>query len=200
MAEHVPFQAEPSPEVAATEAPPALRPRIYVASLSDYNAGRLHGDWLDANQEPEELSDQIRAMLERSREPGTEEWAIHDHDDFGGITLSEFEELGVVSRLAAGLAVHGPAFGAFAAWHGHDNANSESFEQHYRGHWDSAEAYADDLLRDLGAEEIAGQIPAWIRPYLRLAVAGFARDLALNGDLYVNDAAEGGVYVFDTVA
>ena len=25
-------------------------PRIYVASLSDYNAGRLHGEWIDADQ------------------------------------------------------------------------------------------------------------------------------------------------------
>lgn len=189
-----------SPEMQASpEAARVLRPRIYVASLSDYNAGRLHGAWLDANQEPEELSDQIRGMLERSREECAEEWAIHDYEAFTGIQLSEYESLTTVSRLAAGLLEHGPAFGAFAAWRGLDEANSETFEQHYRGHWDSAEAYADDLMRDLGAEEFIEAIPPWIRPYLQLDVASYARDLALNGDIYVSEESpEGGVHVFDT--
>lgn len=195
MAEAVPFQAEPAREALAQ-----LRPQIYAASLSDYNAGRLHGTWIDANQEPDELSDQIRSMLERSPEPGAEEWAIHDCDDFAGLRLAEDNNLATISRLAAGLAEHGSAFGAFASWYGLESADSDSFEQHYRGQWDSAEAYADDLLRDLGAEEIVEAIPAWVRPYLQLDLAGFARDLSLNGDLYVSQVAEGGVYVFDTVA
>jgi hypothetical protein len=35
----------------ATQGPSSAKkrgPRIYVASLSDYNAGRLHGVWLEA--------------------------------------------------------------------------------------------------------------------------------------------------------
>ena len=39
------------------------QPRIYVASLSDYNAGILHGVWLDAAQEPDELQAHIDLML-----------------------------------------------------------------------------------------------------------------------------------------
>jgi hypothetical protein len=31
---------------------PPTTPRIYVASLADYNAGRLHGSWLDAARNP----------------------------------------------------------------------------------------------------------------------------------------------------
>ena len=34
-------------------------PRIYVASLSDYNAGRLHGVWIDAAEELDEIWSQI---------------------------------------------------------------------------------------------------------------------------------------------
>lgn len=30
-------------------------PRIYVASLSDYNAGTLHGKWIDADQSAEDI-------------------------------------------------------------------------------------------------------------------------------------------------
>jgi hypothetical protein len=30
-------------------------PRIYVASLSDYNNGVLHGRWIDASSDPEDM-------------------------------------------------------------------------------------------------------------------------------------------------
>jgi hypothetical protein len=33
-----------------------LAPRIYVACLSAYNNGHLHGWWIDADQEPDALS------------------------------------------------------------------------------------------------------------------------------------------------
>lgn len=44
-------------------------PRIYVASLSDYNAGRLHGVWIDATLDPDAIEEQIRAMLFESAHP-----------------------------------------------------------------------------------------------------------------------------------
>src|SRR5436853_7803697 len=44
--------AEPEQTV---ERPTRAGPRIYVASLRDYNAGRLHGVWRQADQEVEEL-------------------------------------------------------------------------------------------------------------------------------------------------
>ena len=37
-------------------------PRIYVASLSDYNAGHLHGRWIDADQDPDAIREEIAAM------------------------------------------------------------------------------------------------------------------------------------------
>lgn len=68
-------------------------PKIYVASLSDYNTGRLHGIWIDADQDIEAIHFEVQAMLGASREPGVEEWAIHDFEDFGAVRLSEFEDL-----------------------------------------------------------------------------------------------------------
>ena len=38
----------------------ALEPRIYVASLSDYNAGRLHGTWINASYGADEIREEIR--------------------------------------------------------------------------------------------------------------------------------------------
>ena len=45
---------------------PALEPKIYVASLSDYNNGHLHGDWIEAAQDPGDIGNEIDSMLERS--------------------------------------------------------------------------------------------------------------------------------------
>jgi len=55
----------------------AATPRIYVASLADYNAGRLHGRWIDADRPAEAIREQIAQMLAESKAPVAEEWAIH---------------------------------------------------------------------------------------------------------------------------
>jgi antirestriction protein len=55
-----------------------LSPPIYVASLSDYNAGRLHGRWIDAAVEVEQVVEEIEAILAESKEEIAEEWAVHD--------------------------------------------------------------------------------------------------------------------------
>lgn len=44
--------------------------RIYVASLSDYNAGCLHGIWIDCEgKTADELQEETAAMLRESRHP-----------------------------------------------------------------------------------------------------------------------------------
>jgi antirestriction protein len=53
-------------------------PRIYVACLSAYNNGHLHGWWIDADQEPDALWLDIEEMLADSPMDDAEEWAIHD--------------------------------------------------------------------------------------------------------------------------
>lgn len=47
-------------------------PRIYVASLSDYNAGNLHGVWIDANQSAEQIHAEVAEMLRESKHPNME--------------------------------------------------------------------------------------------------------------------------------
>jgi antirestriction protein len=161
-----------------------LQPRIYVASLADYNAGRLYGTWLDAEQEPAVLEQQVQAMLAASPEPGAEEFAVHDHDDFGQLRLDEYVSLDTVSRLARGIRRHGRAFSAFAGWLGTEQANETKFENSYRGTWDSVQDYAEQMLDDLGVEEYLPKSPQWLASYVTVDVAGFARDLELGGDIY----------------
>lgn len=77
---------------------PAARPAIYVASLTDYNNGILHGRWIDALLSPAEIHRQIHEMLAgsptttRTGEPA-EEWAIHDHEGFGDVRLDAHESV-----------------------------------------------------------------------------------------------------------
>jgi antirestriction protein len=187
-------EQQPSPEQG--EQPNEGRPRIYVASLSDYNAGRLHGSWIDATNEPDAIHEQIQEMLAASREPLAEEWAIHDYDNFGRLRLGEYESIDAISLVARGINEHG---GAFAAWASLDDLDPERlarFEESYRGTWGSLEDYADNLLDDVGATQQLEQIPDWLQPYVSLDVAAFARDLELSGDITSVESREG-VYVFD---
>lgn len=171
-------------------------PRIYVASLSDYNAGRLHGVWLDADAEAEQLAEVVQGMLSRSPEPFAEEYAIHDYEGFGNVPLSEFDSLERVAALARGIAEHGDAFAAWVALAGATDLNLAGFEQAFRGTWPSVGEYAADLLADLGAEEILAAVPAWLRPYVRLDNEAFGRDLLIGGDITAIDSG-GGVHIFD---
>src|SRR4051812_23427656 len=105
----------------ALEALREARPRIYVASLSDYNAGILHGTWLDADQDLEDLNQAAADMLEASpTDTHAEEIAIHDYEHFGGYRVEEYDSLDWISRVARGISEHGPAFSAWADICGHD--------------------------------------------------------------------------------
>lgn len=121
-------------------------PEIYVACLASYNAGVLHGAWIDATQPVDGISDEVNAMLKASPESTTcqwcgavvvstkplrwdkpcthgehlpglpEEWAIHDFQGFGEFRVGEYESLERVAAIAAGIAEHGEAFAAWVAY------------------------------------------------------------------------------------
>jgi antirestriction protein len=172
-------------------------PSIYVASLPDYNAGRLHGVWLDATEGSEALHQGIQEMLAASPEPAAEEWAIHDQSGFGPQMLDEFESIETVSLLATGIRVHGEPFAAWASTLDQlSELATKHFDEYYRGTWPSTEAYAEDLLDSTGATEVLEAVPDWLQPYVQLNVAAFARDLELSGDL-ITVAGSDGVHVFE---
>jgi antirestriction protein len=183
------------------EREPAMQPRIYVASLSDYNDGRLHGEWMDAAQDVEQMQAQIDRMLAGSPTPGAEEWAIHDYEGFGQVRVGEYEPLERISLLVTGIEIHGEAFAAW--WAATEPATADPdalasrFEESYRGQWDSMAAYAEECLDDFGAKAEMERIPDWLQPYVSLDVEGFGRDLELGGDVRTIDASNGGVFVFD---
>ena len=56
--------------------------RIYVADQAAYNAGHLHGVWIDATLELDDIQGQVDAMLAPSPVEDSEEYAIHDFEWF----------------------------------------------------------------------------------------------------------------------
>lgn len=63
-------------------------PRIYVASLSDYNNGILHGAWIDAAQDVDTIREEIAAMLRESKHPNVTVDCPHC-DGSGALTPDE---------------------------------------------------------------------------------------------------------------
>ena len=173
------------------------QPRVYIASLADYNEGRLYGDWIDADQDENELERAIKEMLARSPIPGAEEWAIHDYEGFGPLRLDEFESLAAVARIAKGIGEHGPAFAAWAAHVGTDPEALDEFEDAYMGEWESAVAFAEEMLDDMGhIDEIMRNVPEHLAPYVQIDYRGFVSDLVRNGELATLEKPDGGIYVF----
>lgn len=150
--------------------------RIYVASLSDYNAGRLHGCWIDLGEvdDIDDLWAKVNEMLARSREAGAEEWAIHDYEGFGGYRLSESESFEKVLLLANLIANKGDAFSTWlendaSVIDGGDYGEiEEAFDESFAGEWGSEKEYAEHTVKELGwagmsAEELGeSQISSYL--------------------------------------
>jgi antirestriction protein len=205
-----PMSGEPSPphpsERPTTapeqhEAEPVIQPRIWVASLTDYNNGIMHGEWLDAARDESVLQADIDAMLAaspwtaRTDEPA-EEWVVRDYENFGDCNLLELSDLGLISQIAQGIVQHGPAFAAWAGLIDHEERLAE-FDEAYLGHYDDLHTYIKQLINDLGYDRILDEVvPPSIRPYVKIDITAIANDLLLGGDLHTVAAPDGGVWIF----
>lgn len=170
----------------------STEPRIYVASLADYNSGRLHGRWIDvAGKTAEEIQEEVQEMLRASKEPIAEEWAIHDHEGLGDI--GEFTSFDTIAAIAEKVEEHGDAFLAWLSYERREPDYFDNFEDQYLGEWDSFEVYAQELAEDCGMiDPDAG----WPNSYIDWERA--ARDLMMDGYFTVPSGAPNyGVYVFD---
>lgn len=173
------------------------RPRIYVASLADYNAGILHGEWIDATDDVDAMQDEINDMLAGSPSGSPEEFAIHDYNNFGTYRVDEYDSLDWIAKIARGINEHGPAFAAWAEHCDHDEDTLDQFEDAYLGDWSSVEEYAENLLDDTGIlTELDNAVPDALRPYVDVDIEGFARDLELARDV-TSVEHPGGVWIFD---
>lgn len=182
--------ATPAPLGTATALPPADRPRIYVACLAAYNNGCLHGRWIDATT-PDEIMDEVRAMLADSPLPGAEEWAIHDYEGFEGTSLSEYASFETVCALAEFIGEHGRLGAKVYGYFGNDLDEARAAFEDYAGEYRSAADFAEELTRDTGTE-----IPPSLEYYIDWQA--LARDMALNGEILVFQTGFDEIHIFWT--
>lgn len=187
-------------------------PRIYVASLSDYNAGVLHGRWIDADQDADDIAAEVRAMLAASPafasfpEGGpAEEWAIHDYEGFEGWRLSEWESFETVATVGRALAeANDPeALGVWLEYSELDPAEAvESFEDCYRGTFDSLRAWAEEWFEETTSateREAASEWPYYCIDWDHAAEA-LRLEMSANAGWMTVDKGYGALYVFDPEA
>jgi len=195
MNEKQPSTPQPENEPGAEEAP-APSPAIYVASLADYNNGVLHGAWIDAAREPADIQADIDAMLAESREPGAEEFAIFDYDQFGQCRIHENDPIDLVARIARGIQEHGYAFAAWAEVNEGAPERFDDFTEAYLGYYDSVQDYAEQLVDDLGYTAELAKLPESLRRYVRFDTEALAEDMEQGGDIYAVGSPDGGVWIF----
>jgi len=161
-------------------------PKVYVACLASYNAGRLFGEWIPADQGEDELGDRVQGMLARSPEPNAEEFRIDDHEGFGGINVGG-ESLDVVARLGELIVEHGADIVSGAFDYGSDSI-ANYIEEAYTGHYESEEDYAQSYFEEVGTD-----LDSFLAYYIDWERV--ARDLFID-DVHSTPSDSGGVHVW----
>lgn len=164
-------------------------PRIYVACLSSYNSGILHGAWIDCIGDAWAIWDGIAAILASSPMADAEEWAIHDYEGFGGIRLSEYEGVERVAELGEFITEHGALGAELYSHFGSDiDEAREAITDRYHGEY----ASLADYMQELTEQSII--IPKALEYYIDYAA--MARDAEMSGDVLCIELAHGEVHVF----
>ena len=164
-------------------------PRIYVACLAAYNSGYLHGAWIDADQDADEIRDEIAAMLARSPIKGAEEYAIHDYEGFEGVTIREYASIESVARMGAFIADHGALGAVLLEQFSGDMDQAEStLEDCYHGQF----ASLADYMEELTTESVT--IPEALRYYVDWEA--MARDAEMGGEFFTIETARDEVHIF----
>lgn len=169
---------------------------IYVASLSDYNNGILHGVWitLDSSTDKGEIYDEITKMLDASptaKKYGelAEEYAIHDFEGFPECLCEEYQDFDTLLNFIAKYEEHGEAWVAYLEYYGEQWATQEDFEDRFAGEYESEEDYAEQYVEDTG---MLSEVPDQLKYYFDMEK--FARDMFINDVTGVEH--NGSLYVF----
>jgi len=134
--------------------------QIYIADLAAYNAGFLRGKWIDANQTPEELNDEVNNMLLESPQ--------------SNIPCTVCSDCGHIDHYATTLEIKGRLLSDINGW---TNPNKVT----------CSECSSDHLCQTVTAEEFAIHDTDGIdvEEYTSLqSVSELAQQLAEHGDAW----------------
>lgn len=153
---------------------------VYVASLSDYNAGILHGRWIECDgKTADEIGDEVKEILDTSiaaKRYGdiAEEYAIHDHEGFGEL-VGEYTSITELGEIIEALesADDENALLEYADSYGYDiREAAERFSDAYYGQYDSETDFAWAYIDDTG---LFYDVPDFLQSYFD--IDRYARDL-----------------------
>jgi antirestriction protein len=166
-------------------------PQVYVACLSAYNNGKLHGKWIEMAQSMDDIQKEIDDMLANSPEEDAEEWAIHDYEGFGNYKVSEYEDLKELAELAELIENHDEVALVATEIECHIDDIINLVEERYCGEYASKEDWADQYLNDTGVLSDLPETMKWYFDYEK-----YARDCELNGDVIFVEMGYNSVHVF----
>ncbi|MFI5942182.1 antirestriction protein ArdA [Streptomyces uncialis] len=169
-----------------------IQPRVWIGCLACYNAGRLVGDWYDADTAGLVTPDDLHG-----RPTVHEELWVMDHENFHGAIRGECSpsHASEVAEALAGLGEEEAE--AFAIWMHHWGMNTDrdewvdQFRDAYRGFHRSAADYAQEWAEDTADPEDQARMSVW--PYTEIDWDRAAE--VLFADLHA-EASAGGIHVF----
>jgi antirestriction protein len=133
---------------------------IYVACLSSYNSGILHGKWIKLlikkpyqdeqvwEFDRDYIQDEINSMLKSSKMPNAEEWAIHDYNNF--INLGEYPSIDEIEKYMYAIEKHGydvvKGFKEMYPSEDISNLDDKTYHLHYSNFKEYANHYAEVIV------------------------------------------------------
>jgi len=167
-------------------------PQAWIGCLAAYNAGHLHGRWVDLLDE-DDLADDCKKILASSPVDDAEELWVMDHE---GLPISG--ECSPAEALRLGLIVHAfedKGFGLEIVTFAMDQIRSDGLaelleyvENNYAGHYEDAESLAYGVCENMGWEA-----PAWAIHFIDYKAMG--ESLLVNDYNHV-ELNSGGIAVF----
>jgi len=146
--------------------------RIYLADLAAYNNGFLHGVWIDASNDIEDMEEQAQTMIEASPVQDAEEYEVHDVDGLPSYVRSlkdvaaYMELIEEVSRQLYGAAHRNndeaaEIVRAYTDHFGSYEVSGSDIADQFRGFWDSEQAFADEQADEMIADLTSSLL--WIK-------------------------------------
>ena len=146
--------------------------KIDVACLASYNNGILHGAWIDADQDQDEIWAGITGMLKASPVEDAEEFAIHDYEGFEGASLSEYQNIESVAEMAGFIAEYGALDGKLIEYFGDLDEAKQAMKNHNAGQNRNVAEFAQELTEE------TTKIPESLQYYIDYD--RMAHDLGIN--------------------
>lgn len=127
------------------------QPKFYAFCLAALEQKSVnHGTWIDATLEPNEMQQEIQAMLAQSPVKDANEWEIFGYEGFGDIFVDdpEYRNLEKISAIAKAIVEHGDAFIGYAEIY--RKTDVKHFKSvYYKTYWSEAE-FAEEFHTELG--------------------------------------------------